>query len=91
MRFNIKISLPWFLIAIVLVLVLTGCGRSEPHVKTVSAASDGTRVENTDDAIERCYNGVVYVKFGYAQQGWGGAKFGKDGRVVTCEPMGVAK
>lgn len=47
-------------------------------------ASDGIRVPKTFSGNEQCYEGVVYVLFSGGNTGWGGVKFDKQGKVVTC-------
>lgn len=68
-------------LSILFVAVLAGCAQKpSPSVPT----SDGNVVTQADDSYQICKDGVVYIKFGYGENSWGGAKFDKDSKVVLC-------
>jgi hypothetical protein len=66
-----------------LALILGGCTRVEHAI-----SSEGKTVVVETNAIERCYQGVVYLHFsewsGKGSSYWGGAKVTPDGKIVTC-------
>jgi hypothetical protein len=53
------------------------------------AMGEETPIHNVYSALgeinEFCYQGVVYVKFGYSSAQWGSVKFGRDGKVQLCQ------
>lgn len=63
-----------------MVILLTGCDQGTP----VRTSDNNVVYVRSRPGDELCYNGVVYIKFGESSNSWGGAKFGRDGRVVTC-------
>lgn len=68
-------------LSLIFLIFLTGCEPSE-EVRT----SEGESVSQIQKEVsEICYKEVVYVKFGEGNGSWGGVKFDKNGKIVTCE------
>lgn len=64
-------------------LVLASCAPRPGNVaKTQAGKSIFVTTEN--DVIQKCLDGVVYVKFSGGESSWGGPKFNRDGTIATC-------
>lgn len=70
------------LIAAIALALLAGC---QPTQYVQASDKSVIPLEEAGWATERCYKGVVYVNFGPGNNSsWGGARFGADGKIVTC-------
>ncbi len=60
-------------LVIISLLVLAACSKTNAQGQVIN-----------EDTREICHEGVVYVQFDSGQFKWGGAKFNRNGTVVTC-------